>query len=135
MNMTTMEIAKQFIEQMGYQTRVDDDGDLYFTYQMKVIYLIADSEEVEYPLVTLLCPNIDDITEGEEAIILTACNKVNRELKMVKLFEDKNMEHVSALCETFCMDEANIKIFIQKSLYLFGIIRSYYYKAKRELKE
>ena len=70
--------------------------------------------------------------EGEETLTLAVCNKVSRDLKLVKVFIDQTLESVSASCEFFYTDMESLKNNVEHVLGILGMVRSTYYKAKAE---
>ena len=70
--------------------------------------------------------------EGAETLTLAVCNKVSRDLKLVKVFIDHTLESVSASCEFFYTDMESLKNNVEHVLGILGMVRSTYYKAKAE---
>ena len=62
------------LEDMGYQPRVDSDGDVLFRFQMKHLYVLATQQE-ETPFLVVMLPQFYEMSEGEEIKVLTVCNK------------------------------------------------------------
>ena len=131
--MNKKEMILNAIEAMGYRAKVDDDGDIFFRYEMKNMYAMV-GDEAE-PYVVVLMPQFLDIDEGEETLNLAACNKLTREVKMAKVYVDFNLKTVSASCEFFYDDEASLKDSLSHSVEILALIRSTYLKVKEELSE
>ena len=66
--------------------------------------------------------------EGEETLTLAVCNKVSRDLKLVKVFIDHTLESVSASCEFFYTDMESLKNNVEHVLGILGMVRSTYYR-------
>lgn len=126
-------MIRNILEELGYKPVTDNDGDLIIRYQMKSIVFITREEFKNYVVVML--PQFAEVEDGEETIVLATCNKLTREMKMVKVFIDNTLQNVSATCEFFFADENGLKDNITKSLELLGVIRSSYIKSKSELTE
>lgn len=77
------------LEDMGYQPRVDSDGDVLFRFQMKHLYVLATQQEETSFLVVML-PQFYEMSEGEEIKVLTLCNKLTREVRLAKIYIDTN---------------------------------------------
>ncbi len=131
--MTKQEMIKEAIESFGYKPEIDDDGDIRVRYQMKIIYFIVGREDEQY--ISAVYPQFEDIGDGEDTLTLATCNKVSRDIKFVKVFIDHTLKSVSACCEFFYTDMECMKINVEHSLNILGVIRSVYYKAKAELSE
>lgn len=131
--MTKKEMIMAAIEDLGYKPQVDECGDVFVRYQMKTIYLMVGQDEEPY--VATVLPQFADVNEGEEATTLAICNKVTREVKLVKVYIDNTFKKVSASCEFFYTDENCLKESIGHALSILGVVRSTYYHAQEELNE
>ena len=131
--MNKKELITQTLEKMGYKPEVDEDGDIMVRYQMKSIYVFVGDEEDSY--VAVLLPQFHEIEDGEETLVLAACNKMTRELKLVKVFVDHTFKNVSASCEFYYANEESLEHSLDKSLQMLGIVRSQFRKNKAELSE
>jgi hypothetical protein len=134
--MTTMnkkELILQTLEKMGYKPEIDDDGDVTLRYQLKRLFVLLGDENEQYT--SVLLPQFYEMDEGEEPLILAVCNKMNRELKMVKLYIDQTFKNVSAVCEFFFTDENSLQQSLSRSLDLLGVVRSVFRKNRKELSE
>lgn len=120
------------VQALGYQPKADGDGDIMFRYEMKTLYLLlGDPEE---PFCRMILPQFYDVAEGEEATMLAACNKVVREVKVVKVFLDETFKTVSASCEFYYTDDS-LSVCLKHSMELMGVVRSVFDKVRRELAE
>ena len=131
--MTKLEMVMNAVEDMGYKPEVDDDGDVFFRYQMKNIYVMMGDEEENY--VVVLMPQFIEVEEGEETLSLALCNKLTRDVKLAKVYIDNNLKTVTSSCEFFYTDETSIRNNMEHSLEILGMVRSAYYRAKAELSE
>ena len=118
---------------LGYKPTVDDDGDICVRYQMKNIFFMTGSEEEQY--VTAILPQFQEVNEGEEALALAVCNKVNRDTKLAKVYIDQTFKSVSASCEFFYTDMESLKNNVEYTLVILGMVRSTYYNAREEFVE
>lgn len=118
---------------LGYKRTVDDDGDICVRYQMKNIFFMTGSEEEQY--VTAILPQFQEVNEGEEALALAVCNKVNRDTKLAKVYIDQTFKSVSASCEFFYTDMESLKNNVEYTLVILGMVRSAYYNAREEFVE
>lgn len=118
---------------LSYKPTVDDDGDICVRYQMKNIFFMTGSEEEQY--VTAILPQFQEVNEGEEALALAVCNKVNRDTKLAKVYIDQTFKSVSASCEFFYTDMESLKNNVEYTLVILGMVRSAYYNAREEFVE
>ena len=121
------------LEKKGYKPKIDNDGDILIRYQMKSIFVIVGNVEDKY--VAVLLPQFHEIVDGEETLVLATCNKMTRDLKLVKVYVDQTFKNVSATCEFFYSDEKSLEDSIGHSLELLGVVRSVFRKNKTELCE
>ena len=120
--MTKRELVLSTLEKMGFRPEVDDDGEITITYQMKLVcFGIGDDEE---PYIPMVLPQFHEIEEGQETPVLVTCNKMTRDLKLVKVFVDQSFQSVSATCEFFYTDEESLTQNIRQSLQIFGVVRT-----------
>lgn len=129
--MTKKEMVMEAIESLGYKPYIDDDGDICVRFQMKNIYFMTDQEDVKY--ISAILPQFYDFEEGEETFTLAVCNKLTRELKLVKVYIDQTLKSVSASCEFFYTDMESMKNNVEHSLNVLGLVRSTYHRSKAEL--
>ena len=122
------------LEDMGYQPRVDSDGDVLFRFQMKYLYVLATQQE-ETPFLVVMLPQFYEMSEGEEIKVLTLCNKLTREVRLAKIYIDTNLTEVTASCEFFYCDEASLRLQLEHSLVILGRVRSVFRQALVEFEE
>lgn len=129
--MNKKELILQILEEMGYKPEVDNDGDIMLRFQMKSVFVLTGDEDEKY--VSVMLPQFHEITDGEETLILATCNKMTRDLKIVKVYVDQTFKNVSATCEFFYSDDNSLKDNIDHSLEVLGVVRSIFKKNKVEL--
>lgn len=131
MDKRTMVIS--VLEDMGYQPRVDGDGDVLFRFQMKHLYVLATQQE-ETPFLVVMLPQFYEMSEGEE-INFTVCNKLTREVRLAKIFIDTNLTEITASCKFFYSDEASLRLQLEHSLVILGRVCSVFRQALVEFEE
>ena len=129
--MTKKEMILEAIETLGYKPHVDDDDDICVRYQMKSIFFMTGQEEEQY--ISVILPQFYEVNEGEETLSLAVCNKVTRDLKLVKVYIDQTLKSVTASCEFFYTDMESLTNNVEHVLNILGMVRSAYHKAKAEL--
>ena len=130
--MSKKEQLMSVLQNMGYSPKYDDDGDVLLIYQMKTVYfLLHEDDEDNY--LSVMLPQFIDIEEGEESLALAICNKMTRELKLAKIYVDQSFKTVTGTCEFFYANDEALEYSIRRSLRMIGLLRSQYYKNKKEL--
>lgn len=125
------ELIMSSLEKMGYLPELDSDGDVLFCYQMKTVYVLIGDEEDSY--ISMMLPQFHEIEDGQETLMLAVCNKMTRELKMVKVYVDQTFKNVSATCEFFYANEEALEQNLHHSLQMLGIVRTMFKKDVEEL--
>lgn len=120
--MEKKELIMSVLEKMGYSPEIDKDGDILFHYQMKTIYVMMEDGEESYLSMMLL--QFYEIEEGEETAVLAVCNKMNRELKVAKIYVDQTFKNVTATWEFFVANEEALEMNIRKSLRFLSVVRT-----------
>lgn len=131
--MTKKELILDTLQSLGCKYNVDDDGDIVIRYQMKSIIVVVGDDAEKY--ISVILPQLYEIGEGEEPLVLAVCNKVTREIKMMKTIVDETFTSVSASCEFYYTDSESLSVNIKKSLELLGFVRSMFRKEKASLEE
>jgi hypothetical protein len=129
--MNKKELILKTLENMGHSPEVDNEGDIMLHYQMKTIYVLIGNDEEPY--VSMMLPQFHEIEEGQETLILAICNKMTRELKMVKVYIDQTFKNVSATCEFFYTNEEALKQNLHQSLQILSVVRTVFRKDLAEL--
>ncbi|MDD6778932.1 MAG: hypothetical protein PUD91_07895 [Bacteroidales bacterium] len=129
--MNKSEMAIQVVKELGYKPIIDNDGDVFFRVQLKGFYILGTRNDND--LISVHFPQFWDIEEGEDVKYLAACNKLTRELKLVKTFIDDSLKSVSASCEFYCTDMESMRNNIEHSIKILCIIRSIFRRTLNEL--
>lgn len=130
--MTKKELISAALEELGYAPLVDKEGDLVIHFQMKAIYVIVGKEEETYSMLVL--PQFYGVEAEEKMLDLCVCNKLTRDMKLVKVYLDSTDRNISASCEFYYTDKESLKNSIHQSLNVLGLINSSYIRIKEELK-
>lgn len=131
--MTKKELVYSVLKELGYNPTLDDEGDLVIRYQLKNIWVMVSDDDDLY--VSVLLPQFHEIEEGNETLVLATCNRVTRDVKLVKVYIDQTLKNVTASCEFYYTDEESMALELSNSLRLLGMIRSYFRKTMLELSE
>ncbi len=131
--MTRQEKVASILQELGYKPQTDDDGDLRIRYQMKSFYVLGTQSEENF--LSVIFPQFYEFEEREVTKVLAACNKLTRDIKLAKVYIDQTFKNVSASCEFFYNDEENMKVCLEKSLEILGLIRSGFVKTIRTFGE
>lgn len=132
-DMNKKELILKTLEKMGYSPEVDNDGDIMLHYQMKTIYVLTGDEEEPY--ISMMLPQFHEIDEGKETLILAVCNKMTRELKLVKVYIDQTFKNVTATCEFFYANEGSLEQNLRNSLQMLGVVRTVFRNDMAELSD
>ncbi len=124
-------MAIQVVKELGYKPIIDNDGDVFFRVQLKGFYILGTRNDND--LISVHFPQFWDIEEGEDVKYLAACNKLTRELKLVKTFIDDSLKSVSASCEFYCTNMESMRNNIEHSIKILCIIRSIFRRTLNEL--
>lgn len=131
--MTKKELFFSVLQKLGYNPTLDDEGDLVIRYQLKNIWVMVSGDDEPY--VSVILPQFHEIEEGDETLVLASCNRVTRDVKLVKVYIDQTLKNVTASCEFYYTDEKSITLGLSNSLRLLGMVRSYFRKTILELSE
>lgn len=131
--MTKREQVIAAIEDLGYKTETDAEGDIVISYQLKNLFALIGNEDENYLL--MMFPQFYDIEDGEDALMLATCNKVSRELKLVKVYVDESFKSVTATCEFYYNDDESLRQNLYHSLRVLGLVRSAFRSARAELSD
>lgn len=132
-DMNKKELILKTLEKMGYSPEVDNDGDIMLYYQMKTIYVLTGDEDEPY--VSMMLPQFHEIDEGRETLVLAVCNKMTRELKLVKVYIDQTFKSVTATCEFFYANEEALEQNLRNSLQMLGVVRTVFRSDMAELSD
>jgi hypothetical protein len=129
--MNKKELILKTLEKMGYSPELDGDGDIMLHYQMKTIYVLTGDEDEPY--ISMMLPQFHEIDEGNETLVLAVCNKMTRELKLVKVYIDQTFKNVTATCEFFYANEEALEQNLRNSLQMLGVVRTVFRNDMAEL--
>ena len=125
--MNKKELILKTLEKMGYSPELDGDGDI----KMKAIYVLTGDEDEPY--ISMMLPQFHEIDEGKETLVLAVCNKMTRELKLVKVYIDQTFKNVTATCEFFYANEEALEQNLRNSLQMLGVVRTVFRNDMAEL--
>lgn len=131
--MTKTEKIISILEKMGYCPEVDEDGDIYFSYQMKTIYVMVGEEEDPY--ISVMLPKFHQIEDDTDIQVLAVCDKMTREMKLAKVFIEPSYSSVTSTCEFYYANDEALEQCLRKSLQILGIIRAVFRKDLAELSD
>lgn len=80
--MKTSELVLNFLRSQGFCPEVEDNGNIYFKFQMRNFLYINNDEDNDF--FQLLMPAIYEINEDNRDVALEAANKVNSGMKVAK---------------------------------------------------
>ena len=131
--MNKKELILKTLEKMGYSPELDGDGDIMLHYQMKTIYVMTSDDEEPY--ISMMLPQFQVIEDGKETLVLAVCNKMTRELKLVKVYIDQTFKSVTATCEFFYANEESLEQNLRNSLQMLGVVRTVFRNDMAELSD
>lgn len=120
------------LKDMGYEPELDSDQDIRLCMEMKELYFFIPDEEEEC-YVNIVLPQFTGIKEGKEILALATCNIMTRDMKLLKVYVEKNHESVSASCEFIYTDEDSLKQNIVCSMEVMSIVKTLYRRKCAEL--
>ena len=126
------QMIKEVLQKMGVNVKYDEDGDLLLRFQMKYIYVAA-NEEQKY--VSLVFPSFMEVDEDEMTSTLIVCNKMTREIKLLKVFMNQSLDSVSASCEFFYTDCSSLENSLRKALDIISVVRTLFRRTKKKLSQ
>ena len=129
--MTKRELLGNALQKLGYTPEVDEDGDLYFRFQMKTLFILLGNEDENFVIVQF--PQFAEVEEEETTLTLMLCNKISRDIKLAKVYIDDTLKYLTASCEFYYTDEESIDMNLQHALGGLGMIRSLFREAKAEM--
>lgn len=123
--MKTTEMVMDFLRKQGFCPEVDEHGSIIFKYQMCTYLFINNDEDEEF--FQLALPGIFDVSEENREIVLEAANKVNRTIKVVKLFVPDS--DVWAVFEVILDHSPEVGSIIERGLGILQHARQAFYEA------
>lgn len=128
MNIT--ECVLGIIEDLGYQPKVDNDGNLVFKFQLKNI-VVNVSEECHNVIMGMALLSVE-ATETMQALVIA--NELNLNLRYLRLALDSNFEYVYAVYNFIFFDEATAKKDIMTGLDAFSDVKTTFIDKMRIFK-
>lgn len=129
--MQKLELVLEILNEMGYQTTVSDEGNVCFLYELKTLYVLINEPDNQF--LSVYFPQFEVVKESDMVKTLTLCNKLTRELKIIKVFIDESFESVSASCEFYYARKKDLKGCIERALDIFSIIKTIFKMNKESL--
>lgn len=129
--MKKKELLYSVLQNMEFNPTEDEDGDLIIHYQLKSILILVGEDNDPY--ISVILPQFHEFEEGKDTLVLATCNKLTRDIKMVKVYIDQTLKNVSASCGFFYTDEESMHQGLNFSLQILGIIRGHFRKTMMEL--
>ena len=131
--MTKREQVMAVIESLGYKPKVDEEGDVYFSFQLKTLIVVLGDEEDPY--VSIVLPLFAQVLEDDHdhVLALETCNTLTRELKSIKVYVESE-RYISASCEFFYTDEDCLRFCLERFLPMLSIISKLFNKRFEESK-
>lgn len=126
------QLVMKVLKDMGYEPELDSDQDIRLCMEMKELYFFIPDEEEEC-YVNIVLPQFTGIKEGKEILALATCNIMTRDMKLLKVYVEKNHESVSASCEFIYTDEDSLKQNIVCSMEVMSIVKTLYRRKCAEL--
>lgn len=126
------QLVMKVLKDMGYEPELDSDQDIRLCMEMKELYFFMPDEEEEC-YVNIVLPQFTGIKEGKEILALATCNIMTRDMKLLKVYVEKNHESVSASCEFIYTDEDSLKQNIVCSMEVMSIVKTLYRRKCAEL--
>lgn len=126
------QLVRKVLKDMGYEPELDSDQDIRLCMEMKELYFFIPDEEEEC-YVNIVLPQFTGIKEGKEILALATCNIMTRDMKLLKVYVEKNHESVSASCEFIYTDEDSLKQNIVCSMEVMSIVKTLYRRKCAEL--
>lgn len=129
--MTKLEMIAEAIKSLGYKSIQQEEDCILIRFQMKTLQFSTTDNDSQCVRVSF--PHFEEVKEGEEALMLAACNKITRDLAVVKVYIDSTFTGVTASCDFYYDGMESLKYNIEQSLEMLGIIRSQFNPIKAEL--
>lgn len=129
--MTKLEMIAEAIKSLGYKSIQQEEDCILMRFQMKTLQFSTTDNDSQCVRVSF--PHFEEVKEGEEALMLAACNKITRDLAVVKVYIDSTFTGVTASCDFYYDNMESLKYSIGQSLEILGTIRSQFNPVKAEL--
>lgn len=120
----------EILENMGYHPKLVEGGDIIMRYQLKIIVFSHRKELDNYVCVDL--ESFLSVTEEDKFVAMTICNTLNRRLRRVKVFLEKDLKSISARYDFYFSDKESMALDVSKSLDILGNITCLYSEMKMQ---
>lgn len=121
--MKKKELVFNTLKELGLKPYVED-GMIVFMYQLKTMACQVDEEQDGF--VCMQLPHFYEVDEEEKAIAAFACVQATRDLRMVKVFLDEELEHVSASIDFFIGTADDIRNILENVLLVLGVVSTWF---------
>ena len=119
-------MVMDFLMKQGFCPEVDEDnGNIIFKYQMLTFIFFNNDEDEEF--FQLAFPSIYDVDEDNRELVLEAADKVNRTVKVAKIFTVG--EKVWVLFEVILDQSPEVGSIIERGLGILQHARQAFYEA------
>lgn len=81
--MKNIDLMIEFLRSQGFKYELDEDGDLFFKYQMRNFLYYANDDDQGFFQIAM--PAIFDVTEDNREAVLEAANSVTASIKVAKV--------------------------------------------------
>jgi hypothetical protein len=119
----------KFLKEKGYETSIDDDGDVNFVYDDRTYFIEVNEDDLEF--FRLVLPNIWPIeSELEEIEVFEACNKANYKVKTAKAYATD--DDVWIATEVFLRQPEDFEAIFERSLEVIDYCVDVFVEAMEE---
>jgi len=123
------EMYTDFLDREGYNSWVDEDGDIQFKREGKTFFIEVDEDDAEFFRVVL--PNIWPIeSEEEREQVLYACDVANRRVKTAKIYTVRDNVWISV--EVFEKDRDDYESYFDRCIKVVSLAADYFVEAMNE---
>lgn len=129
--MQKRELVVSTLNEMGLKANISSSGDVYFIYEMKPFIIPMSEPENNYIIV--LFYQFEELDKQNPLQTLTICNKMTRELRMVKVYVEETFDSVSASCEFYYKRKCDLRENLEKALDTFSVLRTAFMMNKNSL--
>lgn len=120
------------LSRLGYSPEIDEDGDVCFMFQMKALYVSIGDQDEQF--LTVVLPFVSVIDEDESpSVALAVCNKMTRELKLMKAVVAADLQRVDATADFYYYDETSLLQNLEHALTILGCARRVFARTQNEL--
>ncbi len=122
------DLIKKIITDEGYKVEEEEiDEFITVRYQLNSIH-VCPTADVRF--VSVILPNFAEVNEENYPKVVMCCNKLNEELKQVKLFTINDT--IIAAYEFFFMEEEDLAFHIEQAMHCLIEAKVAYHKLEKE---